>query len=189
MKMLQRKICFILPLCLSLCTFAKAVAHETVTKAIAVVHPTKGNTVNGIVTFTVVNDGVRIVADLDGLKPGDHGFHVHRFGDCSAPDASSTDDHFNPTRTKHGCPNSPEHHVGDMGNITADQQGHAHYDQVNKDIKLEGRNSVIGRAVVVHADKDDCVSQPTGNAGAKIGCGVIGIAHNGIYEKIPTLSH
>ena len=113
-------------------TLSAVQAQENIAKAVAVVHPTKGNTVNGVVTFTVVKDGVRIVADIDGLKPGQHGFHIHEFGDCSAPDATSAGGHFNPTNKKHGCPGSPEHHVGDLGNIDADNTGHAHLEVTNK---------------------------------------------------------
>ena len=161
---------------LSLFSFSDLLADETVTKAVALISPLQGNSVKGKVTFTAVNGGTQIVADLEGLAPGDHGFHVHQYGDCSAPDGSSVGDHFNPTHKKHGCPNSPEHHVGDMGNIKADQNGRAHYDAINQDIRLDGMNSIIGRSVIVHAGPDDCTSQPAGNSGAKIGCGVIGIS-------------
>ena len=151
-------------------------AEETVIKAVAVIHPTKGNTATGKVTFTREGEGVRIIADIDGLTPGEHGFHIHEYGDCSSPDGVSTGGHFNPTNKRHGCPDSVEHHVGDMGNLEANEKGHAHYDLVNKDIKLEGDQGVVGRAVIIHGSRDDCVSQPVGNAGARIGCGVIGIA-------------
>ena len=153
-----------------------AYADETINKAVAVIYPTKGNNVTGNITFTTQQDGVRIVADVDGLKPGKHGFHIHEYGDCSAHDGTSAGGHFNPTNQKHGCPDNPEHHVGDLGNIEADNNGHAHLDVVNKDVKFSGKNNIIGRAIIVHADPDDCVSQPVGNAGARVGCGVIGIA-------------
>lgn len=183
MKIFQKKINFITALLVYLTVFSSiAFAKETATKAVAVIHPTKGNTVNGIVTFTSVNGEVRIVAEIDGLKPGEHGFHIHEFGDCSAANASSAGEHFNPTHKKHGCPNSPEHHVGDMGNIIADEKGHGKYDLINKDIKFEGSNSIIGRSVIVHEGQDDCTTQPTGNSGARLGCGVIGLASDE-YEK------
>lgn len=175
MQKFSRKLSFIVAL-VSLISMSKAFAQETITKAVAVIYPTKGNESSGKVTFTVVNDGVRVVADIDGLKPGEHGFHIHEYGDCSSLDAASAGGHFNPTNTKHGCPESPEHHVGDMGNIAADEKGHAHYDQVNKDIKFEGNSNIIGRSVIIHSGRDDCVSQPTGDSGARVGCGVIGIS-------------
>lgn len=139
----------------------------------SVLHPTQGNNVTGTVTFTIVNDGVRIVADLEGLTPGDHGFHIHEFGDCSAPDASSAGGHFNPTKKRHGSPENEDRHVGDLGNITADAEGKAHYDRIDKVIALEGDDTIVGRSVIVHSKADDFVTQPTGNSGARVACGVI----------------
>ena len=152
-------------------------AKMMVKKAVAVLHPTKGHRVHGIVTFTVVPGGVRVVADVDGLTPGLHGFHIHEYGDCSAPDGKSAGGHFNPTGKRHGGPKSSEHHIGDLGNIEADASGHAHLDQVFSFLKLMGPTGIIGRAVIIHAGKDDLTSQPSGNAGPRVACGVIGIAH------------
>jgi Cu-Zn family superoxide dismutase len=112
------------------------------------------------------------VADVDGLSPGKHGFHVHEFGDCSG-DGSATGSHFNPTNSKHGGPDSRERHVGDLGNLVADETGYAHYERVDKIISLEGENSILGRSIVIHADPDDYTTQPTGASGTKIACGVI----------------
>ena len=142
-------------------------------RASCVLHPTKGNKVEGIVTFTKVEGGIKIVAEVNHLAPGDHGFHIHEFGDCSAPDGSSAGGHFNPTHTEHGGPDSKDRHVGDLGNITADNEGIAHYERIDKVIQLEGPNSVIGRSVVIHSDPDDFKSQPAGNAGGRVACGVI----------------
>lgn len=142
-------------------------------KASALLSPTKGSSVHGIVTFQAVADGVLIVADVYGLQPGKHGFHVHEKGDCSAEDASSAGGHFNPTSKPHGGPDSSERHVGDLGNIVADKAGHAHYERVDKLVKLEGGESIIGKSVIVHAAEDDLKGQPTGNAGGRLACGVI----------------
>jgi len=142
-------------------------------EATAILSPTKGNNVRGIVTFTEVSDGVRVVAHVEGLTPGKHGFHIHEHGDCSAEDASTAGGHFNPTNSKHGNYDSPERHVGDLGNIEANTQGVALYDRVDKVIKLSGDYSIIGRSVVVHTGEDDFVTQPTGNSGARAACGVI----------------
>jgi Cu-Zn family superoxide dismutase len=146
-------------------------------KAIAVLHPTAGNKVSGTVTFTEVADGVQVHADLTGLGPGNHGFHVHEFGDCSAPDAMSAGGHFNPTNEPHAGPDDTARHVGDMGNVDADSSGKATLEYVDHDMSLAKDNkSVIGRSVIVHVKRDDLKTQPTGDSGARVACGVIGVA-------------
>jgi Cu-Zn family superoxide dismutase len=146
-------------------------------QAIAVLHPTAGNKVSGTVKFTEVADGVQVNAELAGLTPGEHGFHVHEFGDCSATDASSAGAHFNPTNKPHAGPDAPDRHVGDMGNVEADASGKAKLEYVDHQISLTNdQQSVIGRSVVVHMKRDDLKSQPSGDSGARIACGVIGRA-------------
>src|SRR5438094_10658219 len=146
-------------------------------KAIAVLHPTAGNKVSGTVTFTEVADGVQVRAEISGLTPGNHGFHVHEFGDCSAADASSAGAHFNPTSKPHAGPESAERHVGDMGNVQADASGNAKLEYVDHQISLTNdERSAIGRSVVVHAKADDLKSQPAGDSGPRVACGVIGRA-------------
>jgi len=147
---------------------------EPVTKAIAVLSPTKGSIVSG--TVTKVDGGVKIVADLAGLTPGQHGFHIHEFGDCSAPDATSAGGHFNPHHMQHGGPDATMRHAGDFGNLEADASGKAHYERVDATLSLDGADSIIGRGVIVHASPDDLKTQPTGNAGARVACGAIGVA-------------
>ena len=151
-------------------------ASAAPTKAVCVVHPLGDAKVGGNVTFTQVADGVAIMAELTGLTPGKHGFHVHEFGDCSMMDGTCAGGHFNPEGTPHGGPESQQRHVGDFGNLVADRSGKATYQRVDGKIALSGPHSIIGRSIIVHADPDDLTSQPTGNAGARIGCGVIGIA-------------
>jgi Cu-Zn family superoxide dismutase len=146
------------------------------TKAVCVVHPTKGHDAHGIVTFTKVDGGVKVVADIEGLKPGSHGFHIHEFGDCSALDGTSAGGHFNPENVKHGGPMDKVRHVGDMGNITADANGKAHLEWTDDMLTFWGPHSIIGRGLIVHEGTDDLYSQPTGAAGPRAGCGVIGIA-------------
>lgn len=141
--------------------------------AVAKVDPTQNNNVHGTVTFTQEGSGLRVVADFTGLTPGDHGFHVHEKGDCSAPDGSSAGGHFNPGGHQHGAPDAAEHHIGDLGNVTADESGKAHIDRVFEFLTLSGTNSILNRSVIIHAAKDDLTSQPTGNAGGRVGCGVI----------------
>src|SRR5438309_11155630 len=146
-------------------------------KAVAVLHPTAGNKVSGTVTFTEEADGVRVRAEITGLTPGNHGFHIHEFGDCSAADASSAGAHFNPTNNPHAGPDAAERHVGDMGNVEADAAGKATLEYVDHQISLTNdQRSVIGRSVVVHAKAYDLKSQPSGDSGARVACGVIGRA-------------
>jgi superoxide dismutase, Cu-Zn family len=150
--------------------------QSAVKRAIAVMTPTKGNSVQGTVTFEEGETGVRVIASLTGLKQGKHGFHVHEFGDISSVDGSSAGGHFNPSSMPHSMPMSAKRHAGDMGNIEADEQGTAHLDYVDRTMKLSGITSIIGHTVVIHEKEDDLKTQPTGNAGARIGYGVIGIA-------------
>jgi Cu-Zn family superoxide dismutase len=148
-------------------------------KAVAVLQPTAGNKVSGTVTFTEVADGVQVRAEITGLTSGNHGFHVHEFGDCSAADASSAGAHFNPTHKPHAGPDAPERHVGDMGNLQADASGKATLEYVDHQISLTNdERSAIGRSVVVHAKADDLKSQPAGDSGARVACGVIGRSKN-----------
>lgn len=143
---------------------------------VAVMAPTKGNSVGGKVRFTTVDGGVRIVADITGLTPGGkHAIHIHEFGDVSAEDGSAAGGHYNPGGHPHGGPDSEHHHAGDLGNLTADAAGNAHYELVAKGLSLCcGKMSVIGRSVIIHAKEDDLTSQPAGNAGPRIAQGVIG---------------
>lgn len=145
-------------------------------KAIAVLHPTAGSNVTGTVIFTKSGEEVKVVADITGLTPGKHGFHIHEFGDCSSSDGSSAGGHFNPTHKEHGAPDAGDRHAGDLGNIEADGSGKAHLDWSDKVMKLSGADSIIGRAVIVHDKADDLKTQPTGNAGGRLACGVIGVA-------------
>jgi len=147
-----------------------------VTKAIAVIHPTQGNNAKGHVTFTKVENGVQVQAELKGLgKQGKHGFHIHQKGDCSAADGTSAGGHFAPRGNKHGGPTDKVRHVGDMGNIEVDENGNATLNYEDPDIKLNGPHGIVGRGVIVHKGEDDMKSQPTGAAGPRAGCGVIGI--------------
>jgi len=145
-------------------------------RAVALITPTKGNFVHGTVIFEMAEKGVHVVVNLTGLKPGKHGFHIHEFGDITSEDGSSTGGHFNPMGMPHSMPMSEKRHEGDMGNIEADENGNGHLDYIDPIMKLEGEHSIIGHAVIVHEKEDDFITQPTGNAGARIGNGVIGIA-------------
>jgi len=146
---------------------------------VSVIHPTEGSDVNGVVRFIPYPDGVRVIAEVHGLDPNSaHGFHIHEFGDCTAPDATSAGGHFNPHDEPHAGPTDDERHAGDMGNIITDENGSGDVDYVDTVISLTGSDSILGRGVVVHAGEDDLESQPVGDAGARLGCGVIGVAQN-----------
>ncbi len=152
----------------------------TPTDAIATLSPTEGNDVRGRVTFANTPEGVQIVAEISGLSEGMHGFHVHETGDCSAPDATSAGGHFNPDGHPHGAPDAPatERHEGDLGNLEAGVDGVARYERVDTYLALSGPASVIGKAVIVHAGQDDYTSQPSGDAGSRVACGVIEATEN-----------
>jgi Cu-Zn family superoxide dismutase len=145
-------------------------------RAIAVLHPTVGNQTIGDVNFLQTAEGIRVTADINGLSHGAHGFHIHQWGDCSAEDGTSAGGHYNPAGNSHGGPLEKVRHVGDLGNIEVGPDGKGHYDRVDVVISLDGPDSIVGRAVIVHAGTDDMHSQPTGAAGGRIACGVIGWA-------------
>jgi Cu-Zn family superoxide dismutase len=144
-------------------------------RAVAKLTGTKGHeSVTGTVEFVAQEGGVLVTAHLEGLTPGDHGFHIHEKGDCSAPDGASAGGHFNPSSHKHGAPDAAEHHEGDLGNLTAGKDGKADKTMTLTDVTLgDGANSVVGKGFIVHDKKDDLTTQPTGNAGARVACGVI----------------
>ena len=143
--------------------------------AVATLQPRSGSSVSGSVKFTQIGDLVRVTGEITGHTKGPKGFHIHEKGDCSASDGMSTGGHFNPTGHKHGGPYDPVKHSGDLGNITFNAEGVAKINFTVGDISVtKGRpNSIIGRAVIVHAAADDLKTDPTGNAGGRVACGVI----------------
>jgi superoxide dismutase, Cu-Zn family len=142
-------------------------------QATAVLYPASGSQVRGTVTFQRVEGGTRVEATFSGLTPGEHGFHIHEKGDCSAPDASSAGGHFNPMNMPHGGPDSHSRHVGDFGNLTANSTGHAYYSRTFDNLTFSGAASIVGKGIIVHAKADDLKTQPTGDAGGRVACGVI----------------
>jgi Cu-Zn family superoxide dismutase len=151
-------------------------AGQAVTKAVAVLHPTEGNKVHGLVTFTQEGESVKVVAHIEGLTPGKHGFHIHEWGDCSSKDGAAAGGHFNPRGAPHAAPDAAQRHAGDLGNIDANADGVAHLEFNDSVMKLSGPGAIIGRGVIVHANADDLKTQPSGNAGGRQACGVIGVA-------------
>jgi Cu-Zn family superoxide dismutase len=152
-------------------------AGDKVDRAVAVLHPTEGNRASGTVTFTQVGDKVEIAAIVNNLTSGKHGFHIHEWGDCSAPDGTSAGGHYNPDNNPHAGPDQMKRHMGDLGNLDANGMGDAQYERADGYVTLNGPHSIIGHAVIVHAGEDDLTSQPTGDAGSRVACGVIGISH------------
>ncbi len=151
----------------------------------------KAGGLSGTVTFATVpaesaegSTSVLVTADLKNATPGDHGFHVHEFGDCSAEDYSSAGEHLNPTAAAHAGPTDPVRHFGDLGNIKVDENGNG---QLTETLTFAGQPStalqelLIGKAVLVHESIDDLTTQPSGNSGKPIACGVI--------EKAETVAH
>lgn len=157
-------------LLLSACS---STSENDISRAVAIITPTSGNAVSGQVSFTNTKEGVKVQAEIYHLMPGDHGFHIHEFGDISAHDGTATGGHYNPGSKNHGAPGAKECHVGDLGNITADSTGLGRYEQTFPEMKIK---DIIGRSVIIHENADDLHSQPTGNAGPRVGQGAIGLA-------------
>ncbi len=166
----------LLAVCLALGAVT-GLAQAAATSAEAELKPTQGNTVSGTVSFKQQDGKLQIDADIKGLTPGVHGFHLHEKGDCSAPDGTSAGGHFNPGSQQHGDPAHAAHHGGDFGNLTADASGKAvlHLSVPTSQISLDAGSAgnIIGRGLIVHADADDFVTQPTGNSGKRLACGVV----------------
>lgn len=145
--------------------------------ASAILEAKSGSKVSGKAWFTLGEDGVQIVVAVKNVTPGSHGIHIHEKGDCSAEDASSAGDHYNPTKVIHGAPDPLKHHVGDFGNIEIDQDGNGaltliiprnHFHPDFPDWK-----DIVGKSVVLHSKPDDLKTQPSGDSGERIACGVI----------------
>jgi superoxide dismutase, Cu-Zn family len=130
-------------------------------------------------TFTQQGDGLLVVADLAGVDtPGEHGFHVHATGECTHDAAggkhfTSAGGHFNPNNVEHACPPNEPRHAGDLGNVQIGANGAGRSEQTTNLLSLSGPNSVVGKAIILHAGADDCQTQPTGNSGDRLACGVV----------------
>jgi Cu-Zn family superoxide dismutase len=130
----------------------------------------------GTVTLWDQGSGVALQLHLHDLPPGEHGIHFHLTPKCEAPDFKSAGPHFNPEGKKHGFDNPEGHHAGDMQNFTVDAQGKADLKLEDKDVSLDGRHALFsngGTAIVIHAKADDYKTDPSGNSGDRIACGVI----------------
>lgn len=147
--------------------------HALPSLGVAMITPTKGNQVRGILRLIQKGDEIKIMGRINHLTPGEHGFHIHEFGDQRGGDGKATGGHYNPSGHDHGAPGAKSH-SGDLGNIKANAEGVA---QVNITMKGTPLHFVLGRAFVVHAGKDDLESQPSGDAGSRIATGIIAIGN------------
>jgi superoxide dismutase, Cu-Zn family len=151
-----------------------ATAAPTPTEEVAAAQLSGPGGITGVVNFTQMDDGAHMVARVEGAAPGSHGFHLHETGVCDPPDFTSAGDHFNPAGMPHGGPQADQRHAGDFGNLEVGEDGTGNLDLHVAGVTVtEGPNSVVGKAVVLHQDPDDLTTQPTGNAGARVACGVV----------------
>lgn len=146
-----------------------------VSAATATLEAKSGSKITGTASFEEIEGGkVKVVIDVQNALPGEHGLHIHEKGDCSDPEAKNAGAHFNPGKHDHAGPPSPVRHAGDLGNISIGPDGTGRIETVTDMFILSsGPTSVTGRAVVIHEKPDDLTTQPSGNSGNRIGCGVI----------------
>jgi Cu-Zn family superoxide dismutase len=159
---------------ISLLLLASCASMATGPSATATLISTSGSTATGTVNLAQLADGsVEVTANLRGVPPGVHGFHIHEKGDCG-DNGNAAGGHYNPSGTPHGAPNADPHHAGDFGNVTADADGNVNTRFVTRSITVaQGPTTAVGHAIILHANPDDLTTQPTGNAGARIACGVV----------------
>ena len=158
-----------------------------VARAEAILQAKSGSHVSGKIFFVAEGGTIEVKGFVHGLEPDTtHGFHIHEKGDCSALDASSAGGHFNPEHTEHGNPSDSHSHVGDLGNIISDAKGDAVFQLSNQHkLAFTGSHNILGKSVIIHAGMDDLVSDPAGNSGKKIACGVIHLIHHkGVAPKM-----
>jgi len=160
---------------------ALAAAEDKGKEAVAEIHGAGDNRdkIHGKATFTQIDSGVKIVVDVEGLTPGKHGIHIHEKPDLSDPKLMSTGGHYNPDDGdhKHAGPDDPKRHAGDLGNIEADASGHGHLELTDDALSVDGKNAVVGHALIIHEKEDDLhTQQPPGNAGGRIAGGAIVLA-------------
>jgi superoxide dismutase, Cu-Zn family len=161
-------------LCAAVVAAACSTSSNVPRTATADLDPRSDSTVTGHAEFTETKSGIAIRVVVANAKPGKHGVHIHQVGDCSAIDASSAGDHWNPSETLHGGPHTSIHHAGDLGNIEVGTDGRGTLELTMPTLWVRaGERSIVGHALVVHADPDDLSTQPAGNSGGRIACGVI----------------
>lgn len=147
----------------------------TLTEAVAIIGAASGSELSGIAMFLQDGDSITVFIEIEGVSPGLHAVHIHESGDCSAADGTSAGGHWNPTDVAHGKWGEGEFHLGDLGNIEVGEDGIGTF-ELTTDLWEIGTGSdfdIVGKGIIVHAEADDFTSQPSGNAGARIGCGAI----------------
>jgi superoxide dismutase, Cu-Zn family len=168
-------VCMALGACETMKSGWNSMFGSSAVVAVADMKATQGYATTGKVEFAQADNGARVKVDLSGLSPNtEHGFHVHERGDCSASDGMSAGGHFNPEGVAHGSYTQAPHHAGDLPNVKADAKGEVHTSFDTGALSVgSGSGDVVGRAVVVHREPDDYKSQPAGNSGPRVACGVI----------------
>jgi len=143
-----------------------------VVSAVAIISGNTPEGITGTIRFVRLKKGVRVTGEIYGLTPGKHGFHIHENGACDRPTFETAGPHFNPDAHKHGDM-TMDSHAGDYGNIVADDYGVAKFSFIDKEASFKGKYSIIGKSVLIHEKEDDLKTDPSGNSGARIGCGII----------------
>ena len=175
----------LLLVCLSIALVSCDIIQEIVIpsapsqQAIAVIGPASGSNLTGTAIFTQSGDTITLAVEIQNVSPGLHAVHIHAKGDCSSPDGTSAGGHWNPTNVAHGKWGEGEFHLGDIGNITVGEDGTGKI-ELTTNLWEMGTGSdidIVGKGIIVHAGADDFTSQPSGAAGARIGCGAIQLAH------------
>jgi Cu-Zn family superoxide dismutase len=149
--------------------------------AAANLEPKNGSSLDGGVVFLEEDGKVTMRAEISGISEGSHAIHIHETGDCSAEDGSSAGGHWNPTGSPHGKWGTEKHHRGDIGNIEVGPDGNGHLTRETDQWCLtcdDANKFIMGRSIIIHEGPDDFTSQPSGNAGARIGCGKIIFSEN-----------
>jgi Cu-Zn family superoxide dismutase len=171
--MIKKITLLLLVLTLAYCTHQKR-SDSVNNLAVSKIKSLGNSEIKGKVYFKETKKGLMIDAQIRGLNPNQkHGFHIHEFGDCSSNDGKSAGGHYDPEHHKnHGEPHQMKTHAGDLGNLEADPNGIAVYRKTFSNLTLNQKNAILNRAIIIHAKEDQFVN-PAGNAGSRIGCGVI----------------
>jgi superoxide dismutase, Cu-Zn family len=173
----MKKIIFSIVLIIAFIIGCKTKSNSNDSKSLNLVFESKSNSnVSGTATFKEKNGKVTFIAKISGLKPGIHAIHIHEKSDCSAADGSSAGGHWNPTFKKHGQWGVGEYHKGDIGNFIADEKGNGTITLTTDEWTIGGEDTtknILGKGLIVHQGADDFVSQPAGNAGARVACSAI----------------